>query len=725
MVCFCRNRSQCGILDNDLSSENDDEPKSEEDKRCSSSPLTVPASKMKKSLMKIYTGLKSEKVCQMCEKPGFTLRCRGPCSGNYHLECASKNIDVSSDGKQITPLRRRGRQPRLGVSSNLVNSVANVSIEDASNTENESRETTSRGTVDNMDSSDEKDDREKLIRESKSANDGIVNEMLPQDLAASDDCKIADNNDNTVTQAVGHQSVKLENEQVGDELISDSASKYLPTKTADECNVKSNIADDKLLINIADIRKYGTITIDVEKCKEFPNNRKTEANKEICEVFSEGKQSDKVDEINARENQKEKPSEKLFTSVKESKNVFAMMNGVKGTDIIANASQFIPRIEIPDLKESVIGKFVDENQSSNFTAFFSESNKKQTNNIQANRKDVLMTVTEGSCNDKNEKFADFAEKVTKTIDAYSIVGSDSPSTHKDRAAKMSGSQHVIETSKINDETMKNQLSIDESYIDFVNVNDELSVKETKSATDRVNCCEMTVSLCPLKSPINCTNLSAERTEDHSIAKMDLNVETPCGQPTMESSIDSVNPCIELKADRSAETRELSVCISPVTTRIEMETEKDVDSCNILHEKVENQGIVEQESLVINFSTESSENQSKVSGYSSNLSDVDSESKLLAPTQRTDYSNNVMEIRLPDKIEQIKNSVVENEETGSSDTSSDNQSNSTKASSSNGVDFRCARCIQNKMYPCFSCGKEIQEKTGETQRYNCYLGKWNY
>ena len=40
----------------------------------------------------LFRGTKQEKVCQICEKPGDTVKCRGPCCGSFHLECVSKSL---------------------------------------------------------------------------------------------------------------------------------------------------------------------------------------------------------------------------------------------------------------------------------------------------------------------------------------------------------------------------------------------------------------------------------------------------------------------------------------------------------------------------------------------------------------------------------------------------------------------------------------------------------
>lgn len=41
-----------------------------------------------KKKINLFRGFKMERVCQNCEKPGNTVRCRGVCAGVFHVECA-------------------------------------------------------------------------------------------------------------------------------------------------------------------------------------------------------------------------------------------------------------------------------------------------------------------------------------------------------------------------------------------------------------------------------------------------------------------------------------------------------------------------------------------------------------------------------------------------------------------------------------------------------------
>nr|CAD7399455.1 unnamed protein product [Timema poppensis] len=66
----------------------------------------TPSSKDKKS-PSLFKGMKNEKVCQICEKAGDVVRCKGPCLGVFHLNCLTKhqlNLKSNSDLKAISPL---------------------------------------------------------------------------------------------------------------------------------------------------------------------------------------------------------------------------------------------------------------------------------------------------------------------------------------------------------------------------------------------------------------------------------------------------------------------------------------------------------------------------------------------------------------------------------------------------------------------------------------------
>ena len=44
----------------------------------------------KRRSYKLFKGMKSERVCQICEKPGTLIRCKGPCHSYFHLQCVNE-----------------------------------------------------------------------------------------------------------------------------------------------------------------------------------------------------------------------------------------------------------------------------------------------------------------------------------------------------------------------------------------------------------------------------------------------------------------------------------------------------------------------------------------------------------------------------------------------------------------------------------------------------------
>lgn len=101
-----------------------------EEKRRSSSPQILPSTRLKKS-SNIFAGLKFEKVCLICEKTGDTVRCRGPCSGTFHVECVQKSIMASespADATVISKSRGRGRRPRKTISYLIDNKECSQNI---------------------------------------------------------------------------------------------------------------------------------------------------------------------------------------------------------------------------------------------------------------------------------------------------------------------------------------------------------------------------------------------------------------------------------------------------------------------------------------------------------------------------------------------------------------------------------------------------------------------
>ena len=59
----------------------------------------------------IFRGFRFERVCQVCELPGNTVKCRG-CSSVFHRDCASNEGNESSDdGDAKAKKRRRSKKP--------------------------------------------------------------------------------------------------------------------------------------------------------------------------------------------------------------------------------------------------------------------------------------------------------------------------------------------------------------------------------------------------------------------------------------------------------------------------------------------------------------------------------------------------------------------------------------------------------------------------------------
>jgi hypothetical protein len=96
--------------------ESHDSEKADSTETLDSSP--APFFKLKKG-GGLFRGTRQEKVCQICEKPGDTVKCRGPCCGTFHLECMSKPLAVKEDVSSTTPGSARGKKSKtvLSVSS--------------------------------------------------------------------------------------------------------------------------------------------------------------------------------------------------------------------------------------------------------------------------------------------------------------------------------------------------------------------------------------------------------------------------------------------------------------------------------------------------------------------------------------------------------------------------------------------------------------------------------
>jgi hypothetical protein len=79
----------------------------------------------------LFRGTKKEKVCQICEKPGDTVKCRGPCCGTFHLECVSKALAAKENMNDTGPgsMKIKKRKTDLTVCLNEIGtSGASVTV---------------------------------------------------------------------------------------------------------------------------------------------------------------------------------------------------------------------------------------------------------------------------------------------------------------------------------------------------------------------------------------------------------------------------------------------------------------------------------------------------------------------------------------------------------------------------------------------------------------------
>ncbi|EFA10454.1 histone-lysine N-methyltransferase NSD2 [Tribolium castaneum] len=66
----------------------------------------------------IFRGIPREKVCQICEKSGEIFKCKGPCNGVYHPECAMNRVVEQKSSVEIISLESKQPLPDLGTSPN-------------------------------------------------------------------------------------------------------------------------------------------------------------------------------------------------------------------------------------------------------------------------------------------------------------------------------------------------------------------------------------------------------------------------------------------------------------------------------------------------------------------------------------------------------------------------------------------------------------------------------
>ncbi|XP_054259007.1 histone-lysine N-methyltransferase NSD2 [Macrosteles quadrilineatus] len=94
----------------------------------SNSPAPVhKPSVVKRNSKNLFSGVKSEKVCQICERVGDTIRCRGPCQGYYHPSCVINPLPPPSPTQ--TPTRtfvkkgKRGKPKSSSVASLVTENI--------------------------------------------------------------------------------------------------------------------------------------------------------------------------------------------------------------------------------------------------------------------------------------------------------------------------------------------------------------------------------------------------------------------------------------------------------------------------------------------------------------------------------------------------------------------------------------------------------------------------
>lgn len=92
------------------SSSDEEENSSGNDSTRESSP--VPSSQPLKKNSGLFRGTRQEKVCQICLKPGNTVKCKGLCMSFFHIEC-SKNPNVGKESEnEVETKKKRGRTPK-------------------------------------------------------------------------------------------------------------------------------------------------------------------------------------------------------------------------------------------------------------------------------------------------------------------------------------------------------------------------------------------------------------------------------------------------------------------------------------------------------------------------------------------------------------------------------------------------------------------------------------
>lgn len=96
-------RTELSSSEDDVDDERDSHDSEKAESRESHDSSPTPFFKLKKG-GGLFRGTKQEKVCQICEKPGDTVKCRGPCCGTFHLECVSKSLAAKENINATTPV---------------------------------------------------------------------------------------------------------------------------------------------------------------------------------------------------------------------------------------------------------------------------------------------------------------------------------------------------------------------------------------------------------------------------------------------------------------------------------------------------------------------------------------------------------------------------------------------------------------------------------------------
>ncbi|GBP05889.1 Histone-lysine N-methyltransferase NSD2 [Eumeta japonica] len=83
----------------------------------------------------LFKGLTRERVCDVCEKPGSLSKCKGPCGGFYHVDCAKKEIE-HEENQTLHRCRKkkksRGRKSKVDDNDSKFNGTDSESQEDKS-----------------------------------------------------------------------------------------------------------------------------------------------------------------------------------------------------------------------------------------------------------------------------------------------------------------------------------------------------------------------------------------------------------------------------------------------------------------------------------------------------------------------------------------------------------------------------------------------------------------